>query len=300
MSASQVRIYHVKAEDLFYLIPHKGMIDYEQASSRIDLCWLECLNQKLKSEYEHLSQTIETLIEAALKGGEKGFEFSTIIKAFRNAVGSNPCKFNQKDRKDLNGFTIKVREKLIRKMCVIRFALIKVIRPMVDELKKISKQQPVVPIEMTLEKLSDLPKCLERLELSKDLEKIARKVLGIRVKRHEVLSSENLTLISDAYFNYSLQLVKLMSIYPDVFELIMDLKVYREKDKIIHDFVWLKTEADEAILNKTEIENMIMRGDVLNFKNKIGLMMQENIKQSKKVCNDLLNMYKTFPKLPKN
>ena len=299
MSTSQVRIYHVKAEDLFYLIPYKGMIDFNQVSSQIDICWLECLFDKLKNEYTILCQTFETLIEIAYKG-EKDFEFSTIHAIYENSntVGSNPYDMVNEvyeEQKSSEG-----NERQLRKLCVILFAFKKHAQALVDELKSISKHQPVFAKEKGLEKLSDLPSCLERLELSKDLEKMTRKALAIRIERYEVLSSEKFGIVMSANYEYNTQMKKLMSVYYDVFELLIDLRAYREKDKIVHDFVDLKYKAKEVIVSKSEIDETFMRGGVLNFKSKLGLMMQENIKQCEKVCDELLSLYKTFPKLPKN
>ena len=123
-----------------------------------------------------------------------------------------------------------------------------------------------------------------------------RKALEMKADR-SVETPQKYWVVVDVWTKYESRLNKLESAYYDVFELLKDSKLYRKKAKVLYDFVDLKRKADKVFLNNEEINELTVKGfDAI----KLGIKMQNSIKECKGVCDDLIHFYKTFSKISSN
>ena len=280
MTSAPTKIYQVKAEDLLYLLPYKGLNNLSALSVKNQFKMLDSIKKSTEKEKKYLTTSSNAFwktvdIKASL-------ECSTIFKILGKMKYSHLNFLYEKENEKYFNFLKQpdfenIEEKLIsfKRGLFFEHFICKGLKALLEDLKKaVQIQHPIESKEPALENLSDLPRFVKFLELGEHFEEGERLALD---SNHA----------DERPFNWCYNLVSekvetMLFMQNDVFEMVSDLRLDSAQKKIIDDFVKCKIIVYKLLENFDDSDLM------------------KTYKVYKNLYNKLFYFYKTFAQYATN
>ena len=303
-----MRTYSVKAEDLFCLIPYKGMDKFTSKPTTQSLSLLTSLEKSLKIEREDIMEANDVLMNSNLRDWHD-LEYITIQKLWSKTFDSyTSCLWNNEFDKceELKKISNKSSEVFVsRKRLAFLYHLIsKDFQALLGDLKKVAKVQPRIPKRIVVNKPSDLSTFLKQFELNKNFEAMERTALKVQIKGTQLIGEPLYNILMKVLTTYEMQHQKLVGINDEVKEIIKNLKfVDSRQQKVIDNWVKFKSVCVKLIVKNQENDALVW-GEPTSLSEVTNetfvKVAQKNIKLYKSMRAKLIYFYRAFSEFDNN